>query len=148
MSFSQKVPQYIAHIILQCDVTNNLWNDIHPILRELHPIDITNEEKAFGITRRRPTIGISLRNWLTNLLRNCISQAEREAYHASKTRVNVEYIKRKLNQALELEIEKKIIRYQNENNVAFFEKNIAYKEILCKKGLDEGYEIRKVFICT
>ena len=74
----QNIPENIYHIILHCKFTNKLWEDIEPILRELHSTPVSEEEKAFGIVQKKPTTGILLRNWLTYLLRDCIMQEERE----------------------------------------------------------------------
>ena len=86
----KKIPENIYHIILHCDVTNTLWKGIELILRELHPPMVTEEEKAFGIVQKRKTTGIIQRNWPTYLLRNCISQTERTAYHASNMAILTE----------------------------------------------------------
>ena len=139
-----KNPESIFHIILHCDFTNALWNEIEPILKELHPKAVTDEEKAFGIIERKQTPGILIRNWITYLLRECISKEERLAYHLTK-KTNSQNIKRKFNNALELEIILKILRYKNENNLLFFEKLITHGNILCSKIADEEYDIRTIF---
>ena len=140
----QKVPKDIYHIIMNCSFVNKLWEEIEPLLKQLHPIAITDEEKAFGIVQKNQTTGILLRNWLTFLLRECITQEERAAYHTLK-KPNLENTKKKINQALGFEIHLKIIRYRNENNLAFFEKIIAHGEVVCRKGEDGEYEIKQVF---
>ena len=139
----QKVPSDIYHIILDCSFTNKLWEEIEPLLKVLHPSPVTDEEKAFGIIQKKQTAGILLRNWLTFLLRECITQEERAAYHASQP--NLEKTKKKFNQTLGLEIQVKIIRYTNENNLAFLEKIITHAEVICKKGEDGEYQITQVF---
>ena len=90
-------------------------------MKELHPKAVTDEEKAFGIIERKQTPGILIRNWITYLLRECISKEERLAYHLAKI-PNPQNIKRKFNNAFELEIILKILRYKNDNNLVFFEK--------------------------
>ena len=72
-----KIPESRFHIILHCDFTNDLWNEIEPILKKIHPKHVTDEEKAFGIIERKQTPGILIRNWITYLLRECISKEER-----------------------------------------------------------------------
>ena len=130
-----KIPENIFHI-MNCE--------IEPILKGLHPNSVTDEEKAFGIIERTQTPGILLRNWLTNLLRELISKEERIAYHSGK-KPNFQTVKRKCNNALELEIILKILRFKNEKNVPFFEKLITYDNVLCSKRDDEDYEIRTIF---
>ena len=78
------------------------------------------------------------------MLRECITQEEGSAYNTLK-KPNLENTKKKINQALGFEIHLKIIRYRNENNLAFFEKIITHADILCKKGEDGEYEITQVF---
>ena len=63
------IPVNIFHVILHCHFTIKIWNEIEPILKELHPNSVTDEEKAFGIIERKQTPGIMLRNWLTYLKR-------------------------------------------------------------------------------
>ena len=105
---------------------------------------VSEEEKAFGIIQETTTTGILLRNWLTYLLRNCIMQEEREAYHAPK-KADLERIKRKFNQAMAFEIYKKSIRYKNENNSRFFDEMITHEGVLCTIGESGVYQVKEVF---
>ena len=114
------------------------------MLKEHYPNSVTNEEKAFGIIGKKQTPGILLRNWLTYLLREYISKEERIAYHSAK-KPNFQTVKRKFNNALELEIILKILRYKNEKNLPFFEKFITHDNVLCSKRNDEDYDIRTIF---
>ena len=104
---------------------------------------VSEEEKAFGISQKKASTGILLRNWVTYLLRECISQEEREAHHSLKP--NIEKTKRKFNQALEFEIYQKVIRYKNENNLDFLDKMITHAEVLCIKQSDGEYQEKKLF---
>ena len=140
----QKLPESIYHLILNCECTIRLWEDIEPILKKLHPMPVTEEEKAFGVVEEKQTTGILLRNWLTFLLRQCISEVEREAFYAPN-RFNIGKIKRKLNETLALEIHIKAFRYKNENNLAFFDKFITHAEVLCEKGENGEYQVTDVF---
>ena len=140
----QKTPENIYHIVLHCEFTNNLWEEIEPLLKQLHPTTVTEEEKAFGIVQKNQTKGILLRNWLTFLLREYITQEERAAYHAIKKN-KLENSKKNFNHAVRFEMNLKIIRYRKENNLAFLEKIITHGEVLCKKREDGEYEIKQVF---
>ena len=97
-----------------------------------------------GIFQNKQTTGILLRNWLTYLLRENISEKERLCYHTSK-KPDLEKAKQKLNVVVITEIEIKIIQHKNENSLAFFDKIMTHAEILCKKSENEEYEIRTVF---
>ena len=83
----QKIPENIYHIILHCEYVNKLWEEVEPILRQLHPVPVSDEEKVFGIVQKKTTTGIILRNWLTYLLRECITREEREAYYSPSPNV-------------------------------------------------------------
>ena len=138
-----KVPKTVFHIMLECDVTNNLWNDIKHLLNRLHLSEIYDEENAMGIFTGKNT-GIILRNWITFLLRRCIADLEREAYH--KPKIDTEKkIKRNLNRMVNLEINRKIFRLRHENRLASFEKNFLHGKVLCEKHGEQDYMIRNVF---
>ena len=140
-----KVPESVYHIILHCDMTNNLWNDIQPALKRLHPMPISDEEKAMGILESNTTIAVMLRNWVTFLLRRCIVDSEKEAYH-NPAEINIKNkIKRKLNKAIALEIDMKAFRYRHENNLALFEKIFMHAQVLCEKHGNEEYMIHNIF---
>ena len=64
------------HLILHCHFTNTLWNEIEPLLMKLHPVNVNDGEKAFGVVKKNHTTGSLLRNWLTFKLRDHISQEE------------------------------------------------------------------------
>ena len=81
---SNEIPEYIFHVMLHCRFANTLWNHMEPLLMLLSNIKITNEEKAFGIIRKKQTTEILLRNWLTYFLRENIMDEERKAYHTQK----------------------------------------------------------------
>ena len=68
----------------------------------------------------------------------------REAYYAP-SRVNLERSKTKFNQNMPFEVKKKIIRYKNENNLAFFDKMIMFSNVLCEKIGDDEYRLKRVF---
>ena len=129
--------------MLHCDFANRLWADVEPILIKFHPAPVTEEEKAFGIFLRKPTTGTLIRNWVTYLLRDCITQEEREAYHSK--RPSVKNAKKKVNRFIVHELNKKIIRYKHENNLERLEKLITYAEVLCVKQTDGTYDIKNIY---
>ena len=58
----KKIPESVYHIILECQFTNELWKQIEPFLKKLHPANVTDDEKAFGIAQKNETVGVLLRN--------------------------------------------------------------------------------------
>ena len=139
------VPLDIYHLILNCQFSNQLWTDIEPRLKQIHPLNINIEEKAFGIVKKTPKVDIQLRNWVTYLLRQFISKLEGAAYNANRVPY-LQFVKHKFNAEVEFEINKKILRYKNDNNLPVFEKFFTYKNVLCSKRNDGFYEIKKVFM--
>ena len=133
----------IYHIILHCDFTNKIWNEMESILKEIHPIQVTIQERIFGIVQRKQETSISLRNWLTYLLREFISKEERIAYHSSK-KPCLQNFKQKFNSTVHHEVNLKLWRYKNENNISLFE-IITHKNTLCRKKDNEDFEIRNMF---
>ena len=138
-----KIPENIFHIILQCEFVNKLWETIEPLLKELYPATVTEEERAFGIVQKNSPVGIILRNWLTYLLRDSIMKEEREAYYSSKS--NLEKFKKKFNQTVGMEMKMKIFRYKNEGNLELLDKVITHGEVLCQKQENGDYQIRDTF---
>ena len=139
----QRAPESIFHIILHCDFTNKLWGDIEPTLIRFHPIPISDEEKAFGISQKEQTVGILIRNWVTYIIRQSIEQEERETYHSN--RPSIEKAKKKINETIEDEIKEKLIRYKHENKLDFIEKYITFAEVLCIKQNNGEYQIKKLY---
>lgn len=137
-------PDNIYHLILHCHFTNTLWSEIEPCIKQIHPLNITEEEKAFGIVKKKQTVGILLRNWVTYLLRDFISKLESTSYRSSKI-PDLQSAKHKFNAEIDFEIKKKIWRYRNDNNLALFEKFFTHRKVLCSKREDDEYEIQKVF---
>lgn len=93
--------------------------------------------------QRKQTTGILLRNWLRYLLRQIISHAERDAYHARVS--NHAKTKQKFNETMGSEILIKAIQYKKDNKIDTFDKIITHEGILCKKEENGEYQIRLVF---
>ena len=139
-----KTPDSIYHIMLFCDFSVQLWNDIEPILKQLHNAPISNEEKAFGVVLKNLTAGPLVRNWLTFLLREFIAEEERRSYHTKK-KPNLQNAKRDFNYAVKWEIRIKLLQYEHSGNTDKLDKIITHGEVLCKKGGDDQYQIRDIF---
>ena len=139
-----KIPDNIYHIMLFCDFSVQLWNDIEAVLKQLHNAPISNEEKAFGVVQKNLTPGPLVRNWLTYLLREFIAEEERRSYHTKK-KPNLQKAKRDFNYAVKWEIRIKLLQYEHSGNTDKLDKIITHGDILCKKGDDEQYQIRDIF---
>ena len=139
-----QIPTSIFHIILNCNTVNNLWEEIEPTLKRLHDIPVTNEEKAFGITGLNSNTGVLLRNWLTYLMRQVISDVEKQAYYSSF--MCLEAIKKKVLTKMITEISQNQRRYEKQNNLKFYDDMITHEAVLCRKMEDGGYNIFDPFL--
>lgn len=123
---------------------NRLWADLEPVLKKLCNVSITDEEKSFGIVTKNLKTGQAMRNWLSFMLRESISKEEKKSYH-TKTRPDIRKVKREFNSKVKTEIRIKIFQHEEAGQLTKYEELITYGNILCKKGLDNQYEIRDVF---
>ena len=132
------------HIILNCEVVNETWQEMTPTLLKLHPNAVRDEEKAFGLIIKNKSPGILLRNWLTYLLRFCTTQLEREAHFSSYDIRN--RIKMKVQHEVEERVQKKFYQYSFENKLNKFHKIFSHENAICSinEG-DEKYTIRRIF---
>ena len=140
----QNVPGNIFHLISHCSTVNQLWQDIEPTLKKLHNIPVTTEEKAFGLTQKKASTAILLRNWLTYLMRQVISDMEKQAYYTSN--VNTKRIQEKLQSKMTAEIFLNVHRYEKENRLSFYDDIITHGSVICKKTEDGEYKITELFI--
>ena len=137
-----QVPKSIFHIMLECDFVNELWQKIQPHLITLYPIPVSDVEKILGIARKTQKTGSLLRNWITFMLRKTIMQEERIAYHAA-TKPNAQRFLQKFANSLRFEIQKKLIRYEHEDRLSFFDEVMTFQGVLCKK-VNGAYEIQNL----
>ena len=138
-----KIPESIFHIVLKCDLVSTIWEDIKPVLLRLHPAQLSDEEKAFGIVYKKPSPGMCVRNWLTFLMRKCIAKMERVAYYCNsdilaRSRQKIQY-------CIEKELDKKHFICSNDGNMDAFENFFAYRNVICRKNREHNYVVRKVF---
>ena len=139
-----KVPESIFHVILYCDIVSTIWRDITPILLKLHPDQPNEEEKAFGIVRRNPRPGVRVRNWLTFLIRRCISKMERRAHFCNPN--ILARTKKRIQYSLEKEIDKKLFICLNEGNMKVFDDFLTHSNVICKKTQEQHYLVTKMFL--
>ena len=119
-----------------------LWNELESMLQYLHPAYLTNYERAFGLPGSTPNI--ILRNWLTFLLRQCIVEQERIAYHNKKGNTNVTDIKVEFNQAVKRQVWLKYNILQNLGKLQEFETTFAVNNFLIAFQ-NEQWEIVTMF---
>ena len=150
---SGQIPKDIFHLILHCTTVVKIWQDIEPLLLKLHPIQVSNAEKAFGIVIKKPQnqegnrpikhFGIHVRNWLTYLMRKGIAKMERKAHHSNfniTTR-----IKKQVQYSFVKELDKKLFILHNDDKMDVFDQFFAYKNVLCKKTGEATYKTSKIF---
>ena len=123
-----QLPQTKFHLTLQCKMTTILWKDLEYHLRMIHPVPVSDEEKVFGLHGHKP--GIILRNWLTFLLRRCISEYEHIAYYNKKGLKNENDIKHLYNQTVYLEVWEKYNVLSNLKRDEYFKRIFAVNDHL------------------
>ena len=121
----KEIPQSIYHTILECEITKKAWNELEITLYRIYEIPVSNEEKAVGIFEERPTEGLLLRNLLTFVLRQAISDSERECYYKSRDSLNV--IKRTFRKILQEVVFQATLRGSNRNKGDFINKVLTHK---------------------
>ena len=109
-------------------MTNRLWNDLQHHLLRIHPNPINNLEKCFGIHGNTPNV--ILRNYLTFLLRKCISDHESIAYYNKKGFTNELLIKKAYNKTVKSEVWKKFNIFSNLKREEQFKKIFAVNDYL------------------
>ena len=152
----EEIPQDIFHIILHCKTVVKIWSDIEPLLLKLHPIPVSNTEKAFGIVLKKPTnqkchrpsnhFGIHVRNWLTFIMRKSIAKVERKA-HYSKFNINIR-IKKEIQYSFVKELDKKLFVFYNDGKMDVFNQFFAHNNVLCNKIGEATYKTSKLFLSS
>ena len=117
------VPATKFHLTLECYATKKLWDDLEPHLLKIVRTYVSDMEKVFGLAGNSPNI--ILRNWLTFLLRQCIVDQERAAYHNKKGLQNIDDIKMNFNEKVKTELMQKYLIYQNLERSDYFRKIFA-----------------------
>ena len=77
----RKIPKDIYHLILNCQITLELWQELEKTIEKIIPQKITEMEMAFGLIGEHPKM--ILRNWMTYTLREVIQKQEYIAYKAT-----------------------------------------------------------------
>ena len=122
------IPSSIYHLTLECAVTNSLWDELEPHLMGIINQGVSDEEKAFGLMGDSPNI--ILRNWVTFILRKCISDQENIAYHNGKGPANIKDIKVNFNDRIHSELMKKYNIFKHLDRLLYFENFFAVNNYL------------------
>ena len=136
------VPIDEFHSIFHCTTVQNLWKEIEPHLLKIHPNPVTKQEMAFGIIGK--TKNIILRNWLTFLLRQTISQQERLAFHNKKGRQNEKDIKIEYNDEVKRQVWQQFNIMSNLNRLDYFRESYGVNDYLITWEEDQ-WQILKLF---
>ena len=106
----RKIPEDVYHILLDCQVTNNLWKKMNKTLTDIIQIVPSAHEKVFGFQSRnkKETDAVVLRNWLTFSLRHYIMKEERRAYYLPKyTSLHLKAFIKRFNYVMQQELKTK-----------------------------------------
>ena len=122
------IPATKFHLTLECALTLKLWKDIEPQLMRIKRIQVTRYEAIFGLQGTSP--GVILRNWLTFLLRHCIVEQEKIAYHNGRGMLNEYDVKIKFNELVKSEVFKKYVILHHLGRDKYFQKIFAVKNFL------------------
>ena len=138
----ETIPPDEFHNTLNCTTVQNLWKEIEPHLLNICPTPVTEREMAFGIPGRSKNI--ILRNWLTFLLREVISQQERVAYHNKKGQSNEIDIKNKYNEEVKRQVWQHCNIFKNLGRSQYFQESFAVNDYLIT-WQDDQWQILKMF---
>ena len=137
-----QVPQNIFHIILYCNTVTSIWNDVEPVLIRLHNVPVSNEEKAFGIVKKKPSNGVLARNWVTFLMRQVISDVERLAHYAA---IPVSDIKHRIQEKFRSDVQMGFFRSDQGNHLSSFQEVITHNGVLSRRPRHGDLSISELF---
>ena len=121
------------HIIFDCPVVVSLWTQIEPLLLKLCPTPVTEQEKIFGLLGTSPAV--TLRNWLTYVMRFCIYQQKTLAYHNKQGLSNETRIKVTYNTWIHQEVSCRLLYYKHIGRMDIFYKYYPINEAFVNKHL-------------
>ena len=99
---------------------------------------------ASRIFRKKPGIGVLVRNWISYLLREFISKQERTAFLSGKA-PKLGQAKHMFSTRVKVEVNKKLWRCQDGGDIGTFEKFFTHKNLLCKPHGNTRYEALNIF---
>ena len=136
-------PETIFHIILECPLVTQLWLDLEPTLQLITPQPVTYQELAFGLSGH--TKQIHLRNWLTYILREVVTQFEAFAHHNQQGLANADLLKPYYNNKLSSYIAYWFYYYKHIGRPDLFTQKIAFTDAITVVRPDGSLFIKDVF---
>ena len=119
-----------------------LWTELEEHLQIIHPTQITDTEKVFGI--QGTTHNAILRNWMTFKLRQIIAEQENKAYYNKKGIGNIDDIKLLYNQKIKTDVWNKYNMYTNLGKILYFTQIFAVNDHLITWE-NEQWQILTIF---
>ena len=141
--FCSTVPTNIFHIIMDCPLVLRLWLDLEPVLQAIFPTPVTFYELAFGIPGNTPAH--RLRNYLTFILREVITNFESTAYYNKRGFDNITPLKAFYNAKLSTYIGHWYYYYTNINRLDLFDKYITFTDVVAVVRPDNSLYIKDVY---
>ena len=133
--FCQQVPSTKFHITIECPTLTPIWIELETHLVNIHPVQLTDTEKVFGLTGNTPNI--ILRNWMTYIFRQCIVEQENVAFHNQKGQLNAQEIKFEYNQKIKSELWSKYNILSNLGREHYFQHIFGVNDYLIVKVNDQ-----------
>ena len=126
--FCTEIPDSKFHITIECPTLTLIWTELEQHLQNIHPAQVTNMERVFGIPGNTPNI--ILRNWMTFLFRQCIAEQENKAFYNKKGQANLVDIKLAYNHKIKTEVWNKYNIYYNLGRQQYFTHTFAVNDYL------------------
>ena len=117
------------------------WDELEITLYRIYEEPISIEEKILGIVEKKPTKGSLLRNWLTFILRQAISDTESKCFYAAIDSLHA--IRKNFHKLLREEVFLTSFRgsYRNKDNLV--DDVLTYNSVVCDKTEDGTYKIKE-----
>ena len=134
------IPENEYHITLECPVVKILWRDLSRTITAINQAPVTEEEMVLGLEGKSPSV--TLRNWLTFLLRECIRNQERTAYKNQLGLFNTDQIRKNFNTRVRREIDEAYVQYRSRHKCHLFKERYAVHNVLVHyDDNSEGYTV-------
>lgn len=136
----RKIPEDVFHVITSCKFTNVMWRRVEKALLKIFPKPLSLHEKAFGLQTKNKDdyYPVTLRNWITFMMRHLILIEERRAYKVSSNMVgspwkpSVERFFKHFNDAARQELKVKRSHYDCQGLSVKFEKIVTVKDAVAR----------------
>ena len=126
--FCLQLPIERHHIPIACNMLTQLWSELEGHLMAINPSPLSETEKIFGMHGNTPDV--VLRNWLTYLFRQIVTEQEGRAFHNKKGPSNADDIRTAYNNKVKSELWLKYNIYLSLEREDYFVKIFAHKDYL------------------